>query len=67
MLNELKAINRDADTRSYFVKEKSFGQLQPMEVLRHNICHLVNLLAKLASAAHVLVTLSLTAFVPMRS
>ena len=51
MLNELKAINRDVDTRSYFVKEKSFGQLQPMEVLRHNICHLVNLLAKLASAA----------------
>ena len=45
---ELKKIQEEIDKQSFFVKNKRYVDLKPIDVLKHNCFHLSNLVAKVS-------------------
>lgn len=45
---ELKKIQEDIDKQSFFVKDKRYSELKPIDFLKHNCFHLSNLVAKIS-------------------
>lgn len=49
LLNWLKKVQESVDEVSYFLKNKRYTDLSPMDITRHNCFHLMNLVAKIST------------------
>jgi hypothetical protein len=48
VFEQLKEKQKEIDESSFFIKDRRYAELEPIDILKHNCFHLVNLVSKVS-------------------